>query len=156
MIGGSAEDTCLTLGEYEGQMMLNVFPDIEGGEALAQSNSKQSKSQMKKYNLRPRPTIQKSQLKVNTGKKPTDTSFDLNIPIPVQNQPPIKKYTVEVSTFVFSFESELSKIKILVPLLKLLKNLAYKESFQKLLHPTIPTPDVVNLEEERPMIYLGR
>jgi len=53
MIGGSTEDTCLTLGEYEGQMMLNVFPDTDGGEALAQSDSKQSESQMKKYNLRP-------------------------------------------------------------------------------------------------------
>ena len=68
MIGGSAEDTYLTLGEYEGQMMLNVFPDTECGEALAQSSSKQSESQMKKYNLKPRPTIQKSQLKVNTRK----------------------------------------------------------------------------------------
>ena len=48
MIGGSAKDTCLTLGEYEGQMMLNVFPDTEGGEALAQSDPKQSESQMKK------------------------------------------------------------------------------------------------------------
>ena len=40
-------------------------------------------------------------------------------------------------------------------MLELLKNPAYKESFQKLLQPTIPTPDVVNLEEERPEIYLG-
>ena len=60
MIVGSAEDTCLTIGEYEGQMMLNVFPDTEDGEALAQSSSKQPESKIKKYNLRPRPTIQKS------------------------------------------------------------------------------------------------
>ena len=40
MIGGSTEDTCLTIGEYKGQMMLNVFPDTEDGEVLAQSCSK--------------------------------------------------------------------------------------------------------------------
>jgi len=79
----------------------------------------------------------------------------MNIPIPIQNQLPIKISAVEVSTSVFSFELELSKIKISVPLLELLKNLAYKESFQKLLQPAIPAPDAANLEEERPKIYLG-
>ena len=153
MIGGSAEDTCLTIGEYEGQMMLNVFSDIKDGEVLAQSCSKQPERQMKNYNLRPRPAIQKAQLKVNTGKRHADPNLDLNIP--TQNQLPIKKSAVEVSTSIFSFELELSKIKVPVPLLELLKNLAYKESFQKLLQPTIPAPDAINLEDERPEIYLG-
>ena len=79
----------------------------------------------------------------------------MNIFISVQNQLPIKNSAAEVSTSVFSFESELSKIKILVPLLELLKNPSYKESFQKLLQFAIPAPNAVNLEEERPEIYLG-
>ena len=103
--------------------------------------------------MRPRPAILKAQLKVNTGKRHADLNPDLNIP--TQNQLPIKKSVAEVSTSIFSFESELNKIKVPIPFLELLKNPSYKESFQKLLQPTTPAPDAVNLEEERPEIYLG-
>lgn len=81
----------------------------------------------------------------------------MSIPIPVANQRPIRKSAVEnkeVFIFVFNFELELSKIKIHVPLLELLKNPTYRESFQSLLQPTTPAPDSINLEEERPSIYL--
>lgn len=103
--------------------------------------------------MRPRPAIQKAQPKVNTCKRHANPNYDLNIPI--QNQLPMKKSATEVSTSIFSFESELSKTKVPVPLLELLKNPAYKESFQKLLQPAIPAPNAINLEEERPEIYLG-
>ena len=76
----------------------------------------------------------------------------------MQNQLPIKKNALENKDPVsstFSFEVELNKIKVPVPLLELLKNLAYKESFKKLLQPSMPAPDSVNLEDERPAIYLG-
>ena len=82
----------------------------------------------------------------------------MSIPILVVNQLPVKKYAVEnkdIFIYVFNFESEISKIKILVPLLELLKNPAYKMSLQNLLQPANPTSDLVNLEEERPTIYLG-
>ena len=82
----------------------------------------------------------------------------MSIPIPASNQLPIRKSAAEnKDTLIssFSFESEVSKIEITVPLLELLKNPTYRESFQSLLQPAIPTPDSVNLEEERPAIYLG-
>ena len=78
--------------------------------------------------------------------------------MPASNQLPIRKYAVEnkdAFVYVFNFKSELSKIKILVPLLEFLKNPSYRESFQSLLQPATPTPDFVNLEEKRPTIYLG-
>ena len=82
----------------------------------------------------------------------------MSIPIPPINQLPIKKSAVEnkdIFIFVFNFESEISKIKIHVPLVELLKNPAYKMSLQNPLQPANPTSNSVNLEEERPAIYLG-
>lgn len=49
----------------------------------------------------------------------------------------------------------MNKIKIPVRLLELLKNPAYRESLKNLLQPSVPAPDSVNLEDERPTIYLG-
>lgn len=75
----------------------------------------------------------------------------------LQNSTPIVKIIVENKELLpiyFSFKSELNKIKIPVPLLKLLKNPAYKESFKSMLQPPL-TPDSVNLEDEHPTIYLG-
>lgn len=82
----------------------------------------------------------------------------MSIFVPTPNQLPIKKSAVENKDTLassFSFEYELSKIKILVPLLELLKNPTYRKSFQRLLQLATPSPDSVNLEEERPVIYLG-
>ena len=59
MMGGLVEDTCLTLSEYEDQLMLNVFPDEDNGEVFAQDDLKQSESQVKRYNLRSKPVVQK-------------------------------------------------------------------------------------------------
>jgi hypothetical protein len=69
MMGGLAEDTCLTLSEYEDHLMLNVFPDEENNEVFAQDNPKQSESQVKRYNLRSKPIVKKYQPKASTSKK---------------------------------------------------------------------------------------
>ena len=50
---------------------------------------------------------------------------------------------------------ELSKIKVPVPLLELLENPTYKESFMKLLQPSLLAPNTVNLIYEKPRIYFG-
>ena len=52
-------------------------------------------------------------------------------------------------------ENELSKIKVHVPPLELLKNPSYKESFIKLLQPIVVSPDNMNLQDDRPEIYFG-
>ena len=49
----------------------------------------------------------------------------------------------------------MSKIKIDVPLLELLKNPTYKMSLHNLLQPANSTFDSINLEEERHAIYMG-
>ena len=91
MIGEPAEDACLTLSEYEDQLMLNVFPDQDNGEVFGQDDPKQSESQVKRYNLRSKPIVQKYQPKASTSKKNADQNLEVSIPIPMANQLPIRK-----------------------------------------------------------------
>ena len=71
--------------------MLNVFLDEDNGEAFAQDDPKQSESQVKRYNLRSRPIVQKYQPKACTSKKNADQNLEMSIPILASNQLPIKK-----------------------------------------------------------------
>ena len=76
----------------------------------------------------------------------------------VPNQPQPRKPAIEsreVPTSSFNFKSELSKIKVPIPLLELLKISAYKESFLKILQPSLSAFDSINLQEENLTIYLG-
>lgn len=73
------------------------------------------------------------------------------------NLAPIIKTTAEnksLNPLNFSFKFELNKIKIPVPLLELLKNPAYRESFKYLLQPSL-SPNSVNIEDVHPTIFLG-
>ena len=113
--------------------MLNVFPNEDNGEIFAQDDPKQSESQAKRYNLRSRHTVQKYQPKTSTSKKNADLTPVVSIYVPIPNQLPIKKSAAEnkdTLTSSFSFESKLSKIKISVPLLELLKNTSYENHFK--------------------------
>jgi hypothetical protein len=57
----------------------------------------------------------------------------------------------------FSFENEIQKIRIPVPLLELVKNEDFKRSLSKLLlsEPPQLTTDSVNLQDENPTVILG-
>jgi hypothetical protein len=57
----------------------------------------------------------------------------------------------------FSFEHEIQKIRILVPLSELVKNEDFKRSLSKLLQSESPHPstDSVNLHDENPAVVLG-
>ena len=71
--------------------MLNVFPDEENGEVFAQDDPKQPESQVKRYNLRSKPIVQKYQPKASTSRKNAYQNPEVSIPIPAVNQLPIKK-----------------------------------------------------------------
>ena len=87
--------------------------------------------------------IQKPQQKSDLDKQDAKQKAKVNeVPLP-QNSTPIVKIIVENKELVpiyFSFKSELNKIKIPVPLLELLKNPTYKESFKSMLQPPL-TPE---------------
>jgi hypothetical protein len=57
----------------------------------------------------------------------------------------------------FSFEHEIQKIRILVPLSELVKNEDFKRPLSKLLQSESPQPstDLVNLQDENPEVILG-
>ena len=57
----------------------------------------------------------------------------------------------------FNLKNELGKIKIPMPLTKLMKNLSYKELVLKMisLANNQPISDTVNLQEENPKIFIG-
>jgi hypothetical protein len=59
--------------------------------------------------------------------------------------------------FSFSFESEIQKVKIPIPLMELMKNDTFKQTILKSLEPKpMPTVvDVVNLQDDKPTIVLS-
>jgi hypothetical protein len=79
------------------------------------------------------------------------------------HQPPPFKHVVPKVKEVdrpqtyFSLEHELSKIKILVPLLELLKNDPFKQSIMKVLQPPtyVVTYDVISMQDENLAITVG-
>ena len=79
-------------------------------------------------------------------------------PVFVPNQPQPRKPAIEIQevpTSSFNIEFELGKFKVPIPLLELLKIFAYKESFLKILQPSLSASDSINIPEENPTIYLG-
>jgi hypothetical protein len=57
----------------------------------------------------------------------------------------------------FSFENELNKIKIPIPLVELAKNLVYRKQITKMIGVSEleSHSDVINLEDDRPNITFG-
>ena len=83
-------------------------------------------------------------------------------PIPKEEKPPAnskepKESLVEKPPPVFSLQKELEKVKIPVPLTKLLKQPAYQSQVSSFMLPqgAVPIPDSLNLQEERPMVVFG-
>lgn len=64
---------------------------------------------------------------------------------------------IEKGQFAFNLQKELEKVKILVPLTKLLKQPTYKAKVFHFMLPStaIPTHDCLNLQEEKSMVVFG-
>ena len=74
----------------------------------------------------------------------------------VKNSTPEVKEIMKYSSS-FIFESEIQKIKILVPFLELIKNAEFKKYLSKMLQlePSSNATNLVNLQDEKPTIILG-
>jgi hypothetical protein len=75
-------------------------------------------------------------------------------------QPAMKVSALEADKFSspFILEHEISKIKIPIPLTKLVKTNSYRSYIFKWLQPSFvidPVTDVINLQDEKPTIVLG-
>jgi hypothetical protein len=95
--------------------------------------------------------------------RPTKTTTTTTKEKKAQSASPIAKVPVtevrEASKPIpsFHFEHEIQKIRIPVPLSKLVKNEDFKRSLSKLLQSESPHPlaNSVNLQDEKPTIILG-
>lgn len=140
--------THLTISDYEDTLAVQqVFEDVH--DSFAQDDSYQiyQSEAQKKYDLRPRPTGSKQQINPNYIKSPPQNPVVQNQPKNIVDQPAVRKFAKENKEVltVFSLKNEISKIKVPIPLLELLKNKAYKETFMKLLQPIAPFSDIINL-----------
>lgn len=148
----------LTQEEYENQLMIHQISDIES-EILINNEENQQPDLGRKLELHSRQVPITTLRKQNVGRKAINQPVvPVTKPVFVRNQPQPRKPVIksqEAPISSFNFESELSKIKVPIPLLELLKISAYKDSFLKILQPTLLAFDSINLQEENPTIYLG-
>ena len=135
-VGGPSMINYLTQEEYENQLMIHQISDIES-EILINNEENQQPDLGRKLELRSRQVPITTLRKQNVGRKAINQPVvSVMEPILVPNQPRPRKPTIksrEVPTSSFNFESELSKIKVPIPLLELLKISSYKDSFLKIL-----------------------
>ena len=89
---------------------------------------------------------------------PTPSDNQYPVPVPQQEQNFASIFSaenVEIGPFSFSFESELKKIKVPIPLTKLMKYSMYKNLFSKMLHPSQNAQETINLQDDGPQIYMS-
>jgi hypothetical protein len=156
-LGDTSSSPHLTQSAYEESLMDNQLNELSKGEKTNENANK--------YNLRSK----KKEGKSNTSDQPTQienfakTVASSNKGKEVQNpQAVTKTHVPEIKEILkspssFSFESEIQKIKILVPFLEMIKNEDFKKYLFNMLHPE-PSPnstDSVNLQDEKPTVILG-
>jgi hypothetical protein len=70
--------------------------------------------------------------------------------------PPNEVKPFDRFSYSFNFESEIQKVKIPMPLTKLMKNDIFKSAILKSLQPkTPPTADYINLQDDKPTVTIG-
>ena len=118
--------------EYEDQSRINLFSDDEDSHIHVQNEKKLAENHIRNYSLRSKGVVHQPQQKQDFEKHAAKQKEKFNGVPPSPNLAPIIKTAAKNKDFTplnFSFKSELNKIKILVLLLELLKNPAYRESF---------------------------
>jgi ribonuclease HI len=156
-IGDTSPFPHLTQSAYEESLMNSQINELSKGE--------KANSSPNKYNLRSKKKEGKSDIpdQPSIAEKPTKDATNNNKEKKAQNPPPIAKDLVpEVREILkppssFSFEHEIQKIRIPVPLSELVKHEDFKRSLSKLLQPepSCHSIDSVNLQDEKPTVILG-
>jgi hypothetical protein len=147
----------LTQSAYEESLMNSQINEMSKGE--------KSNSTPNRYNLRSKKNEGKSDildqpLIVERPAKPatltTKEKKTQNIS-PTAKDPIPEVREIPKPPSSFSFEHEIQKIRIPVPLSELVKNEDFKRSLSKLLQSEPPqlTTDSVNLQDEKPAVILG-
>jgi hypothetical protein len=148
----------LTQQNYEVSQLSNQF-DVEiGEEGVIQGQPKN------KYELRHRTCTPKATTSDQNRKKevPPKLNRSKGALAKAHQPPPFKPIVPEVKEVdrtqaSFSLEHEFRKIKIHVPMSKLLKNEPFKQSIMKVLQPPtyVVIYDVISMQDDNPTITVG-
>jgi hypothetical protein len=151
----------VTQQDYEDALIANQFEEGDEDEIV------QHEPKRKKYNLRSGSNAPKFDTHVSTKKASTPVKIGIikGVPKIQVDQPlkqPAKDSIVDIkesdrNVFAFSLEHEINKIKILVPLLELMKTKPFRKIVLKALQAPghVTFSDMVNLEDENPTITIG-
>jgi hypothetical protein len=156
-IGDTSPFPHLTQSAYEESLMNSQINELSKGEKASSSPNKynlQSKKKEGKSDIPDQPSI---------VEKPAKDTTNISKEKRAQNSPPIAKDPAsEVREILkppssFSFDHEIQKIRIPVPLSELVKHEDFKKSLSKLLQsePSFHSTDSVNLQDEKPTVILG-
>jgi ribonuclease HI len=156
-IGDTSPFPHLTQSAYEESLIDSQINELSKGE--------KENSGPNKYNLQSKKKEGKSDIPdpAPRAEKPAKDATNNNKEKKAQNPSPIPKDPVpEVREVLkppssFSFEHEIQKIRIPVPLSELVKHEDFKKSLSKLLQsePSCHSTDSVNLQDENPTVILG-
>jgi hypothetical protein len=168
--GDETDSSFLTQMDYEEAQMDEEIHEASIEESFYQTDDQPS------YNLRSKTVVPKPLLAA-PGKKKEVVVKQPTAPVKQtsttakqqqkQLQPQAKEHVIlkappnEVKTsdrlsYSFNFESEIQKVKIRMPLTKLMKNDIFKSAILKSLEPkTLPAVDYVNLQDDKPTMTIG-
>ena len=167
MIGGSLQSSFLNRDEYEQQVAINQIYDQDYEMVDQPDQNQQDGQQRRGYDLRSKFIPAKQVTKPNAARKPLKLAPPIIDPAPPDNQnfsPMLQQKQNSapnifaenrVGLLSFNFESELRKIKVPIPLTKLVKYPMQKNSFAKILQPSQIAQDTVNLQDGRPQIFIS-
>lgn len=120
----------------------------------------------KQYNLRNRNvpiTASKAQPKKDALKAVEDKKENSKVSEGKNDSPPGKKdiqapsptKEIEKTVSVFNLENEIAKIKISVPFSEILKVDKYRSKMVEILNSQLGVADILNVQEDNPIIYSG-
>jgi hypothetical protein len=156
-LGDTSSSPHLTISTYEESLMDSQLNELRKGEETNEHPNiynLRSKNKEGKTNTYDHPTKTKNFAKaVASGNKEKDAQ----IPQALVKNPTLEVKEILKSPSSFSFESEIKKIKILVPFLELTKNEEFKKYLSKMLQPEPSSYSIgsTNLQDEKPTVILG-
>jgi hypothetical protein len=147
----------LTQSAYEESLINTQINELSKGEKAIITPSRynlRSKRKEGNFDSQNQPLIVERPAKVaaiTTKEKKTHNAS------PIAKEPVSEEREAPKSLSSFSFEHEIQKIRIPVPLSELVKNEDFKMSLPKLLQsePPQPSTDSINLQDENPKVVLG-
>jgi hypothetical protein len=156
-VGDTSPSPHLTQSGYEESLMDNQLNESsKGGKANENQNKYNLRSKKKEgkpsTSDQPNKTENPAKVVVSSNKEKEEQNPQTMIKAPI---PKIKEILKSPSSL--SFENEIQKIKIPVPVLELIKNEDFKRYLSKMLQPesSSNSTDSVNLQDEKPAVILG-